>query len=78
MLRDRVLVGHPQQRSRIGDDGVVDDAVFLRDLDALQPIRKTLRDVLLPEALLADARRIALHRHRPPAQVRQHEGAMAS
>ena len=30
VLRDRVLVGHPQQRSLVGDDRMMDDAVLLR------------------------------------------------
>jgi hypothetical protein len=72
VLRDRVLIRDPEQRSRVGHDRVVDDAVFLRHFDALQPLRKALGDVLLPEPLLADSRRIPLHRHRPAAQVRQH------
>ncbi|MNC88516.1 hypothetical protein D3C83_43340 [compost metagenome] len=50
---------------------MVHDAVLFRHLDPLQPLGKSLRHVLLPEPLLADSRRIPLHRHRPPAQVRQ-------
>src|SRR5947207_2214002 len=49
---------------------MMDDAVLLRDRDALQPGRKSLRHVLLPEPLLADTRGVSLHRDGPPAQVR--------
>ena len=49
----------------------MDDAVLLRHLDALEPVGKSLRDVLLPEALLADAGRVALHRDRAALDVRQ-------
>src|SRR6185295_8026920 len=74
MLCDRVLVRDPEQRSPVIDDWVMDDAILLRDFDALEPLRKTFRDVFLPEPLLADARRVAFHRDRPPAQVRQDDG----
>ena len=57
VLRDRVLIGDPHQRALVGDHRMMHDAVFLRDLDALEPVGKPLRDVLLPEPLLADARR---------------------
>ena len=57
VLRDRVLIGHPQQRTLVGNDRMMDDAVLLGHLDALEPLGKSLRDVLLPEALLADAGR---------------------
>ena len=71
VLRDRVLVRHPQQRSLVGDHRMMDDAVLLRHLDSLEPVGKSLRDVLLPEALLADAGRVALHRDRAARDVRQ-------
>src|SRR5438874_1714435 len=50
---------------------MVNDAVFLRHVDALEPVGEALRDALLPEAFLIDAGRIPLHRDRPPANVRQ-------
>src|SRR6266446_1755088 len=74
MLCDRVLVRDPEQRSPVIDDWVMDDAILLRDFDALEPLRKTFRDVFLPEPLLADPRRVTFHRDRPPAQVRQDDG----
>src|SRR3954462_674900 len=48
------------------------DAILLQHFDALQPGRKSLRHVLLPEPFRADTRGISLHGERPPAQVRQH------
>src|SRR5690349_7678442 len=51
----------------------MDDAVFLGDLDALEPVRKTLRHVLLPKSLLPDTGRITFHRDRPAAQMRNHQ-----
>src|SRR5262245_13047390 len=51
------------------------DAVLLRYLDAPQPLGKSLRHVLLPEAFLPDARRISLHRHRSSAEVWEHDGS---
>jgi hypothetical protein len=71
MLRDGVLVGDPHQRPLVRDHRVMQEAVFLRHLDALQPVGNPLRDVFLPETLLADAGRIALHRDRPALDVRQ-------
>ena len=71
--RDAVLIGHPEQRSRVADERMVHGAALLRHLDALQPLGEALRDVLLQEALLADAARIALHRDRTAADVRQHD-----
>src|SRR5580765_7533760 len=52
---------------------MMDRAVLLLDRYALEPVWKSLRDVLLPEALSPDPRRISLHRQRTTAQVRQHE-----
>src|SRR5262249_30865737 len=52
---------------------MMNGAVLLRRLDALQPGGESLRDILLPEALLPDTRRIPLHRHRPSFDVRQHD-----
>ena len=40
MRRDAVLVDHPQERPRVGDDRVMDGAVLLGDLDALKPSGK--------------------------------------
>ena len=37
MLRDGVLVCHPQQRSRVRDDGMMNDAVFFGNFDAPEP-----------------------------------------
>src|SRR5205814_5435663 len=39
----------------------------------LEPVGEALRDVLLPEAFLPDARRISLHRHRTSADVRHEQ-----
>ena len=50
--RDGVLVRDPEQRPRVGDDRVMHRAVLLRHLDALEPVRKALRDILLDEPLL--------------------------
>ena len=70
---DAVLVGQPQQRSRIADERMAHRPALLGHLDALQPTRESLRDVLVHEARLADARREALHRDRTRADVRQHD-----
>jgi hypothetical protein len=75
--RDRVLVRHPDQRARVVDERVVDGTVVLgarafRDLDPTQPVGKSLRDVLLDEALFGYAGRVTLHRHRTARDVRQH------
>ena len=78
MRRDAVLIDEPQQRSRVGDERMVHGAVFLRNLDPLQPIRKTLRHVLLNEALLADAGRETLHRHRALQMCGSISGAIIS
>src|SRR5262245_2647528 len=72
--RDRVLVGHPQERADIGHERMMDDPVFFWNLDSFEPVRKSFRDILLPEPFLANPRRVPLHRHRPPAQMRQHDG----
>src|SRR6185503_16079179 len=53
---------------------MMDDAVLFGDLDAPQPLRKPLRDVLLPESLLADAGGVTFHRDRPPAQMGEDHG----
>src|SRR5690349_3975883 len=71
-MRDRVLVGCPEERPYVGDNRMMDDALLLGHFDAFQPIGKSLRNVLLPESLTSNPRRISLHRHRPAAQVRQH------
>ena len=39
--RDAVLVGHPEQRSRVGDERMVHGAVLLRHLDALAASRES-------------------------------------
>src|SRR5436189_177404 len=51
---NRVLVGRPQQRLHVGDDRMMDDALLLGDFDALEPVGKSLRDILLPESLPFD------------------------
>src|ERR1043166_10212798 len=51
---------------------MMDRAVLLRNFNALEPLRKTLRHVLLKETLLGNAAMVALHRDRPTTQVRQH------
>src|SRR3954467_9653139 len=53
---------------------MMDHAVLLRDLDPFEPCGKALRDVFLPEALRTNAGGIPFHRHRPAANVRQHDG----
>ena len=73
VLGDRVLVRHPEQRPRVGDERMVDDPILLRNLDPFEPRRKSARYVLLPEPFPADAGGISLHRDRPPADVRQHD-----
>src|SRR6476659_6097819 len=72
MKRDAVLVREPQQGSRVSDNRMIDCAFVLRNLDAFQPLGKTLRNVLLKEPGCAYAAVIALHRHRPTPDVRQH------
>src|ERR1051326_488224 len=72
MWGDAVLIDEPQQRTLVGHDRVVNDAVLLRNLDALQPIRKALRDIFLDKTFLTDARGETLHRHRPLNDMRQH------
>src|SRR5947207_6820179 len=73
MRRDAVLVDQPEQRSRVAGERMMHAPAFLRNLDALQPLREALRNVLLKEARLADAAVEALHRNRTTAEVRQHE-----
>jgi hypothetical protein len=72
VLSDGVLIGHPEQRTQVGDERMVHDAVLLRHLDPLEPVGKPLRHVLLPETLPADARRVALHGDGAGADVRHH------
>src|SRR5262249_20971275 len=64
--------GCPEQRSHVGDNRMTHDAISLWHFDPLEPVRKSLRHVLLPESLASDPRRISLHRYRPANQVRQH------
>ncbi len=71
--RDAVLVGQPEQRSRVGGQRVVHDASLLGNLDALQPVREAAGDVLLDEALLVDPCRKPLHRDGALADVREHD-----
>jgi hypothetical protein len=75
--RDRVLVGEPDERSRVADQRVVHGparlVVALLNLDPLEPARKPLRHVLLDEALLLDAGGEPLHRDRTSPDVRDHE-----
>ena len=70
--RDAVLIRQPEQRARIGDDGMMDCASLLLHFDALQPFGKTLRNIFLKEALLTDAPVISFHRYGPTANMRQH------
>src|SRR6185437_13819682 len=49
-------------------------AALLRDLHALEPVRKTFHDIFLKEAFGRNAPMVTLHRDRPPSQVRQHVG----
>src|SRR5436190_21964358 len=73
MRRDAVLVDQPEQRSRVAGERMMHAPAFFRNLDALQPLRESLCNVLLKEARLADAAVEALHRYRPAAKMRQHE-----
>jgi len=50
---DGVLIGDPEQRSRVGDEWMVDGSVLLRDSNALQPLRKTLLAKLSEEPAFA-------------------------
>src|SRR5262249_47111253 len=68
------LVRHPEETALVRDERVVDGSAFLRDLDALQPFREAADHVLLPEALRADAARVALERDGAAADVGQHRG----
>src|SRR5262245_40171006 len=52
---------------------MLNGTVLFRHLDSLQPLRETLRNILLHEALLPDAGRISLHCYWPVAYVRQHD-----
>src|SRR5919112_4899441 len=72
--RDAVLVGHPEQRARVRDEWMMNGAVLLGHLDALQPLGKTLRHVLLEKPRLRDAGVIALHRDGTRPDVREHHG----
>src|SRR6266849_9214564 len=71
--RDAVLVGKPEQRSRVSDQWMAHRPALLRNLDALQPLGKTLRDILLKEAFLANTAVVALHRDGTAADMRHHE-----
>src|SRR5262245_4975699 len=53
---------------------MMDDTIFFRYLGALQPRRKSLGDILLPEALGTDAGRIAFHGEWTSAQMGEHDG----
>ena len=67
------LTSHSRDR-RVRHDGMVHDAVFLRDLDTLQPFRKSFRHILLNKSLLTDAGRKAFHRDGTTNNMRQHHG----
>ena len=69
---DAVLVGEPEQRPGIGDERMMYGPSLLRNLDAIQPLGKTLRDIFLKETLFADAPMVSLHGDWAPADVRQH------
>ena len=72
MRRDAVLVGiHSSERVSV-TSGWWTVPSFFGTSTRSSHAGKSLRDVLLPEALLADAGGIALHRDRPAAEVRQH------
>src|SRR6266511_1543758 len=72
MRRDAVLVDEPEQRACVANDWMVHRPAFLRDPHALEPLRKTLRHILLKKSWLADAAVVPLHRHRTGADVWQH------
>ncbi len=69
---DGALVGEEDQGGRVLGQDVRDGAALLRHLGAPHPVREVVRHVLLEEAPLADAARMALQRQRAAAQVRQH------
>ena len=71
--RDAVLIGEPEQRTSVSGDGMMNRAVLLRHLDALQPRGEPLRHVFLDEPLVPDAGGVALHGDRAPLDVRQHD-----
>src|SRR4029453_11764576 len=71
--RDRVLVGQPEQRSRIGHERMVHRAIFLGHFDTLQPRGKPFRNILVKETLLANARWVSFQGDRPLANVREHD-----
>src|SRR5438874_826069 len=73
MRRYTVLIGQPHEVARVGDNGIVDDAVLVRHGNALEPLGRALPDVLLKEPLRADAAMKALHRHRSARQMWQHD-----
>src|ERR1043165_2807638 len=52
---------------------MMDRAAVLWHLDALEPLRKSLRYVFLKETRRANAAVITLHRDRTSPQVRQHQ-----
>ena len=74
MGRDAVLVDEPQQRPRVSHDWMVHDAVFLRNLDTLQPFWKSFRHVLLEKSFFTDAGRKAFHGDGTANDMRQHHG----
>jgi hypothetical protein len=50
-----ILIGQPEERPDIAREGMVYRAALFRDLDALEPLRKSLRHILLNEPLGCDA-----------------------
>src|SRR5216683_6226779 len=50
----------------------MDHTTLLWRLGPLEPLRETLGHVLLEEPAVSNARRIALHRDRTPAEIRHH------
>src|SRR4029453_10675476 len=52
---------------------MVHGPVLLRNLDALEPLGKSFRHVLLNEPLAPDAGRVTLHRDRAASNVGKHD-----
>ncbi len=72
---DAAHVHHPEEGELVVDEGVVDDPLLAltgrrRERCRLDPVRDVGRRLLLEEALALPAVRVALHRERPLAQVR--------
>src|SRR5690242_11756974 len=71
---DAVLIREPHESANVHHDGMMYDAILLRDLHALEPRRESLHDVLLEKSLLADTAVKPLHGYRAPRDVWQHHG----